>query len=357
MNDQRVERILIVLLGAIGDVTRALPVVVQLRERWPAAEIVWAVEPASKSIVEHHPAVDRLVVFERKGGFSAYLKFISELRTMNYDLVLDMQRHLKSGATSFLSRGKRRLSFHRKNSREGNWLFNNEQVQASEHFSSKVEQFQNFSRALGIPRPEHLDFGLAPSADETTAFESLLVREAEQQKLSYSSSSKKVALILGSTWPSRFWLAERYQQLIRELEQQLGMLALLVGGPSEKEIADKIMQMPGLTALNLVGKTSLRQLVPLFSSVSFAVGSDSGPMHICAAVGTPVISLWGSTSPLRSAPYGSEDLVLQSAIGCSPCYNKVCPGLGTLCMADIPVQAVLARVEQCLERQSSPVTP
>ena len=96
--------------------------------------------------------------------------------------------------------------------------------------------------------------------------------------------------------------------------------------------------------MDLAGQTSLSELVAVLEQSSFAVGPDSGPMHIAAAVGTPVISLWGATSPQRSGPLGSEHLMLQSPIGCSPCYRRTCPGLDRLCMSSIPVEAVIAQL-------------
>ena len=149
--------------------------------------------------------------------------------------------------------------------------------------------------------------------------------------------------------PILFWRVSHYRTLAEELHRRHGMSILLVGGRSERAFADSLKALrPTAPVIDLVEATNLRGLVSIFASCRAAVGSDSGPMHIAAAVGTPVISLWGSTSPQRSAPYGSESLVLQSAIGCSPCYRKRCPRLDTLCMQDIPRQAVIARLEQVM---------
>jgi len=336
------KKILILLLGAIGDVTRALPVAVRIKRAWPDAELHWAVEPISKSIVEDHPAIDEVKLFDRPKGFPAFLSFVREIRSENYELVLDMQRHFKSGVSSWSTRAPRRLSFNRKNSREGNWLFNTEQVAESEHYSSKTLQFQNFGDALKLPSLEPLEFDLSPNDVERQQLQDLL-KEIDPQ---CNPSQRYVSFILGSTWPSRFWTAEAYAQLALELSSAYSCRALLLGADGEKEFAESILSIAGpRVALNLVGKTKLRELVPVFALSECAVGSDSGPMHIATAVGCPVISLWGSTSPKRSAPYGSESLVLQSAIGCSPCYRKRCPGLDTECMKDIPWQAVFARVK------------
>jgi lipopolysaccharide heptosyltransferase II len=302
--------------------------------------------------VRGHPAIDNVRLFDRPSGFSAFLRFVREVRAERYDLVLDLQRHVKSGFVSMRSGAPRRIGFHRKNSREFNWLFNTECIREWEHYSPKVAQYQSFGDALGLPTMEPLDFGLEPSLDEKESFRRKLKEEwgdAHDSKL--PPKEQRVALILGSTWQSRFWLAERYVELVRRMSAE-GYTFLLVGGPSEEQFAKEIIsQCTAGTAVNLVKKTSLRELVPLFSEVSMALGSDSGPMHIAAAVGIPVISLWGSTSPKRSAPYGSESLILQSAVACSPCYRKDCPGLDTLCMKSISVDAVMAQMSRTSSRQ------
>ena len=347
---KRPKKILIVLFGAIGDVTRALPLATRIKSSWPDAKLCWAVEPISRGLVEHHPAIDRVLVFDRPRGLPAYRKLITEIRQEKFDLVLDLQRHLKSGVTSFLSGAPRRIGFSRKNSREGNWLFQTERVAAEEHLSAKITQFQKFGDALNLPSTEPLEFGLLPVPEQLEKIETC-IRECSQETI--TTRDKRVALILGSTWQSRFWFVDHYVSLIEELQKRWGLACLLIGSDREKKFANEIIaRVPAKSIIDLVGKTSISDLPAVFSSVRLAVGSDSGPMHIAAAVGTPVISLWGSTSPKRSAPYGSEHLILQSPIGCSPCYRRVCPGLGTLCMFDIPSRAVVERVSQVIQHES-----
>jgi ADP-heptose:LPS heptosyltransferase len=102
----------------------------------------------------------------------------------------------------------------------------------------------------------------------------------------------------------------------------------------------------------LVGRTSLRDVIGILARATITVGPDSGPMHISSAVGTPVVSLWGATSPLRSAPWGSENLIVRGDVPCAPCYLRRCP-IGRLCMERIRPQAVLSRVDDVLEKEST----
>ena len=130
-------KFLIILHGAIGDVTRALPLAVRIKDNLPDAHITWAIEPISKDLVLNHPAIDRVEIFDRPKGIFAYLKFIKELRKNSYDYVLDLQRHFKSGVTSYLSGGKNRLGFHRNNAKEFNWFFNNNRIPEKSNFKEE----------------------------------------------------------------------------------------------------------------------------------------------------------------------------------------------------------------------------
>ena len=343
------DRILIVLMGAIGDVVRGLPLATRLKQSWPSTHITWAVEPISRPLVEHHPSIDQVVVFDRPRGFSGYRSFVKELRRSPYDLCIDLQRHFKSGVTSRLSGAPLRLGFDRGNAREFNWLFNTHRVPPQDRFSPKIDQFQRFGDTLGLAAQSPLDFGLAISDDELLDVDAILKQGVTDPTLLKNS---RVALLLGSTWESRFWFAEHYGALIDELHKRWGMVSLLIGSKGERAFADEVLNKATSSAtIDLVGKTSLRQLLGVFQRSHCAVGSDSGPMHMAAAVGIPVISLWGATSPTRSGPYGSEGYMLQSAIGCSPCYLRKCPGLGRLCMSEIPVEAVLAQVERLFDER------
>ncbi len=351
------KKVLIVLLGAIGDVTRALPLALRIKKEWPAVYLAWAVEPKSFGVLEGHTAIDRIIVFNRPGGFSAYRAFLQELRDEKFDLVFDLQRHLKSGFTSYSTGSSFRLGFARKNAKEGNWFFNNYHIEEIDAPLPKILHYQKFGDFLGLTESTPLEFGLTVDHETQTQLD-LLWREQSQVQgfSSLPESSKRVALILGSSWKSRFWPSEYYQALIEEMFRRFGVISILIGGKSERVVADQIMRgvLPG-RVLNLVEKTKLRELKAVFLDVLFAIGSDSGPMHIAAAVGTPVISLWGATSPLRSAPYGSEQYVLQSDVPCAPCYLRECPGLNNLCMRKISVEDVLRQVEALLKQGKTPV--
>lgn len=250
--------------------------------------------------------------------------------------MLDLQRHFKSGLVSWWSRAPVRVGFHRTNTKEGNWLFNTHTIEAIPDFSLKLGQYLKFAEALGLP-------------DNGVSFDLRLRPEEEQKVETLLAGTPRpfAAFFLGSRWPSRFWFPQATAEVARVLQQEYGMGVVLVGGPSEVAFAQQVSEAMGTAVANLSGKTSLRDLIGIFHRARLAMGPDSGPMHIAAAMGIPVISLWGATSPIRSAPWNSEALVIQGEAACSPCYVRRCP-IERACMRRITPEHVLSVARQIL---------
>lgn len=340
--------ILIVLLGAIGDVVRAFPLVSQISERFPEAKITWAVETPSLEIVKCHPKISRVVEYKRKGGFGAYVKFIKELRQDSYDVSLDLQRHFKSGMTSFLSGASRRIGFNRANSREGNYLFQTSHIPKVDHFMDKVEQYMEFCRELGFGPSEKREHLLDSSEEEIAELEVRLKLISKEQGVEFVERERRVLFLIGSTWSSRVWELEYYSKLSELLKERFNFQCYLIGGPGDNELASVILGQSKVEILNLCGRTTLREFRTLCSVSKLGVGSDSGPLHIASGVGLKVVSIWGPTSPTRSRPFNNFDNVLVSPIGCAGCYQRVCPGLDKLCMKSVGVDHAMERVRGIL---------
>ncbi|MEA2626940.1 MAG: hypothetical protein QOD06_2985 [Candidatus Binatota bacterium] len=334
------ERVLIVLFGAIGDVVRALPLAGRIRSAYPGARIAWAVEPMSAPLLEDHPAIDEAIVFRRPEGAPAFLRFLDDVRRRRFDLVIDLQRHLKSGLVSFATRARVRVGFHRANSKEGNWVFNTEHVPPQPHWSSKLGQYLAFARHLGI-EDEAIDFDLRLREDEERRVDELLG----------GLRGPFAAAFVGSSWESRWWWPEATAEVAEALASRHGLETVLLGAPSETELARQVSARAAAATLDLSGRTTLRDLIGIFRRASIAFGPDSGPMHLAAAVGRRVVSLWGATSPFRSAPHASEHLALVGHVACHPCYLRRCP-VDRPCMREIKPAAVLARIEHALAEVS-----
>ncbi|MEO8606088.1 MAG: glycosyltransferase family 9 protein [bacterium] len=331
------ERALIVLLGAIGDVVCGMPLAQRLRAGWPQTRITWAVEPAAAPLLLTHPAVDELIVFRRGQGAAAFIEFLREVRESRPDLTLDLQRHLKSGITSRLSGAPRRIGFHWRNSREGNRFFNTESIEPVHTFTLKLTHFQRFADTLGVA-PAALSFGLSANPDERQRAAALLAPAGERVAVLY----------VGSTWTSRQWLPDATAALCVLLRAR-GFGVALIGGSADVPFAAAVLAAGAGDEVIAVGTTALRDVVAIMERAAVAIGPDTGPMHIATAVGTPVVALFGATSPLRSGPWGWGEMVVRGDAPCAPCYLPRCP-IGQLCMTTITPAMVMARVERAVER-------
>jgi ADP-heptose:LPS heptosyltransferase len=162
-----------------------------------------------------------------------------------------------------------------------------------------------------------------------------------------------LAVILGSSWPSRIYFPDSIAAVIREMavarDGCAALYPVLIGsGRDEVSLAEQVVaNLAGAPALNLAGRTGLRDLIAIFAACGAAFGPDSGPMHIAAAAGCPVVSLWGATAPERSAPWGFADLALSGGIPCHPCYLRECP-IGRECMRRIAPADVAAAIRRAV---------
>lgn len=328
------QRILIILLGALGDVVRGLAVVNTLKAADPACTITWLVEPASSGVVALHRGVDEVIVFKRKEGIRGVLSLVKELRSRTFDITLDMQRHVKSGCFSWLSRAPRRIGFHPDDTKEWNWLFNTQYIEARGDSASKIEHYLSFLKVLGFPVPTTVDAGL-----------SHITLQSIGNGWSTTLARPYVGIILGSSRYSKDWPEEGYQGLLERCQIAGIETAVLLGDRSKIEMAARLEATTSpLKIVNAVGKTTLEELVGIIHGARVCVGPDSGPGHIAGALGIPHVTLFGPTPAARNAPRGSEDLSIVSAIGCSPCRRRVCPGLDKLCMRLISPDAVQERL-------------
>jgi ADP-heptose:LPS heptosyltransferase len=252
---------------------------------------------------------------------------------------------LKSGLISRVSGAPERIGFAAANTKEFNHRFATRHIEPQPRMRLKLMQYQAFGDALGIP-PAPIAFGLALPVEE----------HARACELIAGAPSPRFAVILGSSWPSRLYFPEMMAATIRELARPKDGKALhpvLIGGPGESALARQVVsELDQIAVTNLVGRTGLRDLIGIFSECDAAFGPDSGPMHIAAAVGCPIVSLWGSTAPERSAPWGNDRFVIRGEIPCHPCYLRECP-VGRECMRRIDPLEVARKLRWAMAHRSA----
>lgn len=325
--------LLIVLLGAIGDVVRGQVILPLLKKTRPDLKITWLVEPISAEILRLNSLVDAIFIFERSNPFVSFLRLRKELALAKFDITLDLQRHFKSGVFSYYSKSAYRLGFNQSDCKEGNWLFNNYHIPYCGSSDSKVLHYLAFAKELGIDTKQKLNFGF-----------DLLKPEQEIEKLAEPNLGSYVSLVLGSNWPSKDWTKQGYTDLTKRLLLTSSENIVLLGTRQTEALASELTILSPKVR-NLVGKTTLTQLAAVLSNSKYAIGPDSGPAHIAAALEVPYISLFGPTEHRRVAPWEMQDLVVKSSLACCGCYRRRCPGLDNLCMRLITVDAIMNKVK------------
>jgi heptosyltransferase I len=333
----RADHVCIVLLTGLGDVVHGLPIVNALKADRPSRRITWVVEPMPAGILRHHPAVDEVVVYEKKKGTQGVLELRRRLAGGRFDLTLNLNYYFKSIWPTLFSRAPRRVGFDWRRSRDGVWFAANHHLPARPR-SHTQDMFLEFLAYLGLRDPA-IEWRLAPTAEE----------RAEQARFFAPFAERPVvAIVPASANAKKDWLPERYAQLIDVLEHDLGYRTMLVGGPGEREtrLARDIAQRASASPHWALGD-GVRRLVWLLQGSRMLIAPDTGPVHIARALDVPVIGLYGHTNPWRVGPYRKfRDLWVDRYTdpGDAPDPSRFDPKDGR--MEQITVRDVLERVER-----------
>ncbi|HWH78273.1 MAG TPA: glycosyltransferase family 9 protein [Candidatus Binatus sp.] len=326
------------LHGSIGDVARALPLAGLLRLGFPNAYLAWSIEPAAYPLVVGHSAVDEIILFDRKRWWQTFVPFLKTLRAKRFDLVLDLQRHLKSGVISWCTGAARRVGFNKSDSKEGNWLFNNSHIDAAGEEISKLEHYLKFADTLGIARAP-IEWSFSLTMEEQASVDRYLAPVA----------GAYAVIFVGTRWESKRWFPRQMADCATMLHADFGLDIFLIGGKEDQFAAREAAKLAKCPVLNITGLTSLREAIGIIQRAKLAVGPDTGLMHIAAGVETPVISLFGATDPRRTGPYAFGDLVLRGRAPCVPCHQRHCP-IGRICMQSITTAEIKEKVILALGR-------
>ena len=318
--------ILIVKLGALGDVVNTLPLAVRLHRKLNA-RIHWLIEPLSCPIVAHHRCVAHAIVFDPSRWGPAAATVAKQIRSRRFDAVLDLQRTLKSGAFAMLARTRRRIGFDRDRCKEMTWLLPFDRIPPSEPTAHMVHQYLEFAGYLGASGKE-IQWDIAGGQPPPRALPP-----------GYG------VLNIGATKPANRWPQARWAALAEALWEQLRLPCVVTGGKEDVPEAERIQAKapPGL--VNLAGQTRIGELVHVLQNASVVVTCDTGPMHLAVALDTPVVALFGPSDPRRTGPFKGR--VIKASADCAPCNRKTCPD--PVCMRHIGPQAVVEQVKVLLQ--------
>ncbi len=299
----KTNRVCIVMMSAVGDAVHTLPVINAIKRHNPSARITWVLQPGPASLIQGHPNVDEIVLFDRSAGWRGFLDVRRTLADRTFDLVINLQVYFKAGVVTAFTNAPIKLGFDRARARDMNWLFTNAKIPPHpvQHVQDQYFEFLDY---LGIAH-DVVEWKLGPWPEE----------RAWQEGWRSQFDRPVAAIVVATSKPEKDWIPERWAELCDTL-YDFGMQPVLVGGRSEREeaaervILDRARQRP-VSALG----SGLRNLVGILDASALVLSPDTGPLHMAVALGRQVISLMGYTNPKRTGPYRACDELIIDAYG------------------------------------------
>ncbi len=311
-------KILILKPSSLGDVVQALPVLRLLKCHLPEAEIYWWIGANLEPLLAEDPDLAGVIKFSRDRWAAPKHWYeistaIQRLRRTEFDWVIDLQSLFRSGVFAWLANGK--LTVGLDSQREGSQMFYDYLVRRPSYETHAVDWYLEVLRFLGVPVDHQFEW--MPARPK--------VAEALAEKWP-DFKSRWLILQPGARWRTKRWPVEHFSELASRCIRKAPDLRIAVlGGPEERELGEKICHSAPEHCLDLTGKLSLPEMVEWIRASELMVTNDTGPMHVAAAVGTPVLALFGPTEPRRTGPYGQLDRVLQlKTPPCIPCLKPRC---------------------------------
>lgn len=298
---EQIKKILIIKPSALGDIIQAMPAVCCLAQSFPDAQIDWFVRPEYSALIEHHKCVHNIVMFDRNklgkwfckpAAFAELVILIRQLRKEKYDIVLDFQGRFRSAIFAWFSGCKQRIGM--TGTQEITAPFYTRRItQSSVHL---VDFFLDMVYAIGAKK-DKVEFGLQPQQQTIDETQKILA-EHQVNKDNYA------VFVPAATVEAKHWPVENFAVLAEKVYAKYQCSIVATGTESESQIAEKLQELTDISIVNLAGKTNIRQLIALLAGAKIVVSGDTGPAHIAAALGVPMVLIFGFTNPSRVEPYG-----------------------------------------------------
>ena len=327
--------ILIVRLGALGDIVHALPVAAALRARFSYARIDWVVDERHQELLELVPVVDRRIVLQTRSA-SLRRRVMALRRTLtreSYDIAIDVQGLLKSAVVARLSGARRILGFTPAHLRERAARVFYTETHDPGDAVHVIEKNLSLAASLGadgsrIRAP--LGVSASPALD------------AVRQRHSVSGGTPFVVLNPGAAWPNKRWPPDRFGAVAQWLRRARGLSSVVTWGPGDETIAAAVVD-GSAGAAELAPPTSIADLVAIVREATLMVSGDTGPVHLAAAVGTPIVGIYGPTDPARNGPWSADDVTVSRFAACGCHHQRRCR-VARWCLEDISVDDVIAAI-------------
>ena len=341
------QRILIIQTAFLGDLILTIPLITGIKKAKKNCFLSVLLIPNTQEVLEGHPAVDELIVYDKKGKDKTlyrFLKLIKKVRERKFDMVIIPHRSFKSACLAFLSNIPLRIGFNRSQGRI---------------FLNKVVYYDKNKHEL----ERNLDLGSSLKINVSDKEIYLPISHTEKQEAikilkeyGLKENDSIIGINPGSVWPTKRWFPQRYAELINSLAK-MNYKSIIFGSKNDLAVVNQITSclLPETKekTANLVGKTSLKQLSALISKCQLFVSNDSASMHIAVAYRVPVIAIFGPTTPqIGFYPYGKDNLIIEKDLPCRPCGlhgGYRCKRKTHECMKAITVDEVLEAIKRKLD--------
>ena len=325
----------------------ATPALSALRRRFLSDEIALLARPTIAALFEAHPDISRCIIYERPGrhdGLGGLLALIRALRRERFDLAVLFQNAFEAALISTAAGIPKRIGY----ARDGRRFLLTASCPTARAPHHQRAAYLHLTTLCG---PE------LPHLPPLSGLPCLVVRPEERAEAArmagWSETDIGIAIHPGAAYgPAKRWAPERFSAVADGLVQRFGARVVIVGSAAEREISDAVGKAMTTPAVVLAGQTTVRQMMGLLARCRLLVTNDSGPMHVAAALGTPVVAVFGPTDPMATSPAGAPCSIVQQPVDCAPCTHRVCPRLSDVhrCMTGVSVASVLAAAETALAR-------
>jgi len=330
------KRLLLIKLRYIGDVILSMPLLAPLKQHFPGVTITFVVNAGTEAVLRNNPFVDDVLILPRM-GLAHSLKFWRAIRQAQFETVVDLTDGDRSAFLSYWTGAERRLGFNRDNRWRGKFYTH---LLPSRYGSMHMVDYH--AQAL-VP------LGVTDSVEDPKVFIDPQDEEAGSQLLaSLSPGAKRVVLLFPSArYVFKAWPVERFAALADWLGEQ-GMVTALIGTQKEMLIGQQIINLAKHKPVNLMGRTRLMALAGLMKRSAVMIGNDGGPMHLAAAVGCPILGLFGPSNPAVWGPRSKKAATIYKGLDCRSCFYPGCSRGEESCMRQIQVDEVCQAVTSLL---------
>ena len=316
------------------------PALAIVRTNFPSAEIVVVANPLVAELFSPHPDCDKVIIFDKKGqhlGLRGLLRLGQTLRQEHFDLAILFQNAIEAAIISRLAGIPRRLGY--ATDGRGFLLSDRIPIGDAERQLHHTDYYLNLLSAAAI------------SSTKTSLKLFITEDERLQARKKLAHDGRWTAINPGAFYGSaKRWIPERFAAVAQLLNEKYQQNIVLIGGPGERDIGRDIEKMMDRQPLNLIGKTTVREVMAILARCTLLITNDSGPMHVAAALGTPLVAIFGPTDHTTTSPTAGNSRLIRKEISCSPCLLRQCPKEHQ-CMQAVTTEEVFQAAAELLDSQ------